>query len=658
MKMQQKLILAIAVSVILPTFLIAWVSISKTTSQSKDNFISATQNEIRQVDNSFNVFFDQVKSNTKFLSQHPTVLAVPDEASTYFGAEQMMDPANAHPAEAEIFDLYRQFSQTHEELLYVYLGSPLGGFIQYPAETIGDYDPRKRPWYQQGMSNQNEAGITDAYQGVTGGPMVSVMYPIKGSGGRPIGIQSMDVSLSTLTDILKAIKLGETGYLLLIEENNNGDLIVLADPKSPNNNFKKATDISSPLYKDLIINLNKSDNANFKTKHLDETVRVTTYKSKELGWHFIGVINNSEILAPAWSMTFFIVVLSLVMVIAFIIFGIYQSKRLVAPILVVSKGLKDIANGEGDLTQRLEITSNDETGDLAKWFNQFLDSIRSLVQDIKNDSQLLADKSNQIGRNVEQIKDASHEQEKAIEDSSHGTSAMASTSKEVASNCSSTLEMVSNAETSAQDGTKIIGAMVNDVTKLSGTISESASAMKELESESSNITQILSVIRGIAEQTNLLALNAAIEAARAGEQGRGFAVVADEVRTLAKRSHDATEEIDTMLNNLVDKTRFVSGKMSSSLEQSEQATSQSSHANQSFEDISQAVAQIRTRLDEIAGAAETQNQSSQMIDRNITEIGNSVTGIADSSDTLANNASELMHLSSELNGLVGKFKVD
>jgi methyl-accepting chemotaxis protein len=279
------------------------------------------------------------------------------------------------------------------------------------------------------------------------------------------------------------------------------------------------------------------------------------------------------------------------------------------------------------------------------------------VQEIKNDSQLLADKSNQIGRNVEQIKDASHEQERAIEDSSHGTSAMASTSKEVASNCSTTLDMVSNAESSAEEGTKIIGAMVKDVTRLSNTISESASAMKELESESSNITQILSVIRGIAEQTNLLALNAAIEAARAGEQGRGFAVVADEVRTLAKRSHDATEEIDTMLNNLVDKTRFVSGKMSSSLDQSEQATAQSTHANKSFEDISQAVAQIRTRLDEIARSAETQNQSSQQIDRNITEIGNSVTGIADSSDTLANNARELMHLSSELNGLVGQFKV-
>ena len=483
--------------------------------------------------------------------------------------------------------------------------------------------------------------------------MVSVMYPIKGAAGQILGVQSMDVSLTTLTDIIQSIKLGESGYLVLVDDNG----VVLADAKTPGNNFKKVGEINSPFYKELTKRIGAKGTANFSTEHRNEDVQVTTYYSKSLKWHFVGIIDSNEILRPAVSMSVLIIVLAALMVAGFVVWGIYQSKRLVAPILVVSKGLQDIANGEGDLTQRLSVTSNDETGDLARWFNQFLDSIKGLVLDINRDAQLLAEKSNQIGDNVSQIKHASHEQEVAITDSSSTTSEMASSSQQVADSCATTLEMVSNAATSAQEGTQIIGTMVTDVTKLSSTISESASAMKELENESSNITQILSVIRGIAEQTNLLALNAAIEAARAGEQGRGFAVVADEVRTLAKRSHDATEEIDTMLNNLVDKTRFVSGKMSSSLSQSEQASTQSTQANQSFEDISSAVAQIRARLDEIARSADSQHQGAQQINRNIGGIGQSVQGIATSSDTLASNADDLMRLSDELNDLVGKFKV-
>ncbi|XOV80823.1 MAG: methyl-accepting chemotaxis protein [Aestuariibacter sp.] len=653
MKMQHKLILALAISVMLPTIIIAAVSISKAISQSHEKFITSTQNEIRQIDNGFQLFFDQVKNNVKYLAGSPLVQNVPNDVSTYMGEQRMMDPANASAGEAEIYDLYTRFGATHEELLYVYLGTPSGGFIQYPAEEIGGYDPRKRPWYQQGMNNPGVAGITDAYQGVTGGPMVSVMYPISDAYGQFKGVQSMDVSLSTLTDILQAIKLGESGYLVLVDEQGT----VLADAKTKSNNFKKVEEVRSPLFQELKKRLRSTSVSNFSTEHLGTDVDVTTYYSEELKWHFVGIIDTAEIVAPAYSMSMMIIIIAVIMVGGFVALGIWMAQRLIEPINVVSRGLKDIADGKGDLTQRLPVITNDETGQLANWFNQFLNSIHNLVLDIKNDSQLLAEKSKQIGLVVDDIKHASHEQESAIESSGQSTSIMADTAQQVASNCSSTLEMVSNAETSAREGTRIIGGMVTDVNNLSRSISDSATAMKELENESSNITQILSVIRGIAEQTNLLALNAAIEAARAGEQGRGFAVVADEVRTLAKRSHDATEEIDTMLNNLVEKTRYVSGKMTTSLDQSEQATTQSANANQSFEDISDAVKQIRDRLDEIASSAESQHHNSTQIDDNITGIGDSVKGIANSSDDLAENAKELMHLSTELNGLVGKFKV-
>lgn len=657
MRMQHKLISAIAVAVIVPTVIIAGVSISKSTSQSLENFVQNTQNEIRQVDNGFKLFFDQVKANAEYLAKHPTVKQVPSQASTYMGEARVMDPLNSHPKEAEIFEMYGLFSQSHEELLNVYLGSETGGFIQYPIEEIGGYDPRKRPWYKMAVDNPSKAGITEAYQGVTGGPMVSVMHPITGNNGALVGVQGLDVSLTTLTDLLQSIKLGETGYLILIDEAGT----ILADPRTPANNFKKLNEVKSPLFKELNKSISKRGAASFstshRTSHKNSNVEVTTYHSSELGWHFVGVIDTSEIMAPAYAMSGLITIIALIMVGAFVGLGILMSKRLVAPINTVSSGLKDIARGKGDLTQRLQVNSGDETGTLANWFNQFLNSINDLVLDIKTDSQLLADKSTQIGSIVEQIKTTSHQQEHVIDDSVKSIAEMAQTASNVANNCSSTLEMVTNTETSAQEGSSVINTMVDEVSKLAATMTESTTAMQELENESSNITNILGVIRGIAEQTNLLALNAAIEAARAGEQGRGFAVVADEVRTLAQRSHDATEEIESMLNNLTSKTRFVSGKMNSSMEQSKQATEHSTQANQSFKEISQSVIDIRESLDEIARSATAQHTASQNIDKNINGITQSVREVAQASDSLEINASELSGMSKELNELVGKFRV-
>jgi len=653
MKMQYKIIFAIAIAVIFPTLIIALVSITSTISKSNESFINNTQNEIRQIDNGFQLFFEQVKAGSKFLAKQSIVKKVPENTQTYFGEARMMTSLQGVPEEANIFMLYKEYGDSHDELLYVYLGTENGGFIQYPPEKIGNYDPRKRPWYQMGKNRPDSAGITAAYQGVTGGPMVSVAYSIMGDNGELLGVQSMDVSLKTLTDILQSIKLGESGYLMLMD--NTGS--ILADPVTPANNFKKVSDISSPLFEQLARTTKNNATANFETQHNGKNVTVTTYYSTELGWHFIGIIHSSEIAKPAYEMSGMIIVIALLMVGAFVLLGVWLSRRLVAPVEEVATGLRDIAQGEGDLTQRLQIDSNDESGKLAQWFNQFLTSISGLVLDIKDDSQQLARKSSDIGNIVAEIKSSSHAQDRVVRDSVQNISQMASAAQEVSDNCGDTLNIVSNTEAAATEGTSIIGTMVKDVSRLSETMTESASAMGELENESNNINNILGVIRGIAEQTNLLALNAAIEAARAGEQGRGFAVVADEVRTLAQRSHVATEEIEGMLEKLTDKTRFVSNKMTISLEQSQQAVSQSQQANEAFASISHSVEEIQTRLNEIAKTATQQLFDSQQVDGNVNEISGAIKQVVSASDELAGNAEELLNLSSDLNNLVGKFKV-
>jgi len=651
MNMRAKLIIMFALTVILPILAIATVSISETVSRSSENFVQRTQNEIRQVDNGFQLFFQQVKNGVTFLANSAVVKQAPVNTQSYLGEKKEMTPNLDSPAESAIFNLYKQFRETHKELLFVYLGTPNGGFIQYPPETMEGYDPRKRPWYQLAINNPGHANITSPYQGNSGGPMVSIAHTFKNTQGELAGVQSVDVTLSTLTDILDDIKLGETGYLILIDKTGT----VLADPKNPKNNFKNIKMLSSPLFTQL----KKSPaQLNFSTELNGKSIDVTTYFSEELGWRFVGVIDSAEIMEPTYEMITTITFIAIIMVAVFVALGIWMANKIVLPINRVSDGLRDIAQGEGDLTKRLDVIGNDEIGQLAKWFNQFLDSIHHLVVDIKSRAITLGETASNSSNQISDIKASSHKQEHSIEQAGNITSAMATMAQTVSNDCRSTMEDIEHTERFSNQGNTIISASVEEVNQLSESLTESSQAMQLLEHESENITNILDVIRAIAEQTNLLALNAAIEAARAGEQGRGFAVVADEVRTLAQRSRESTEEIDSVLSNLIEQTRTVSQKMTHSVDRSKQSIEKTQQAHQSFDEIRSSVNQIKEKIAHIAQAADEQYHSSDSINQNISGISDSARGIANTADVLADGSSDLLTLSKELNDLVGRFKVN
>lgn len=648
--MRSKLIATLTLTVILPILAIASLSISKTISRSSEHFIQSTQSEIRQVDKGFQLFLQQVQNNALFLANNTLVKSAPVNMQNYLGEERMINPGQDSPQEAAIFELYTEFGESHEELLYVYMGTNTGGFIQYPAEALGGYDPRQRPWYQLATANPGKAMITSAYQGVTGGPMVSVAAAITNNQGQVIGAQSLDVTLSTLTDILNQAKLGESGYLLLIDENGT----ILADPRNPKNNFKQVKQLNSPLFKTL--NQTRGQTS-FSTEHMGTDIDVTTYVSKELGWRFVGIIDSDEIMQPAYKMSGNIVLIALLMVAVFVGMGVWLANKIILPINTVAEGLKDIAKGQGDLTKRLEVVGNDEISQLASWFNQFLDSIHNLVVDIKTRAITLGETASESSNKIADIKDSSHQQEASIDHSATSIQQLADKAEQISTDCNSTMQAVQDTEDSAQSGNSTITSTVEQVNSLSASLGESSTAIQKLEQESDNITQILSVIRGIAEQTNLLALNAAIEAARAGEQGRGFAVVADEVRSLAQRSRESTEEIDAVLNNLLEQTRIVASKMTSSVEISTQAIEQTQEARQSFDAIRHSVDSIKLRTSQIATAATEQFRTADNINQNISGISQSAHGVGRNADNLEQSSEQLLTLSNELNELVGRFKV-
>ncbi|MBA6381645.1 methyl-accepting chemotaxis protein [Colwellia sp. BRX10-6] len=652
MNIRSKLTLSFAATVILPIIAIAIVSISMTISISSTSFVERTQDELRQVDNGFQLFFQQIKANVKFLAQNKLTTQLPDNTHTYIDSDHMMEPKNDSVEELNLYKLYEDFGSSHPDLLYVYTGTKEGGFVQYPLEVLGGYDPRQRPWYKQALASPNAPIITEAYQDVIGKPVVTSALVVKNKQGDIIGVQGLDVTLSTLTDILSNTKLGESGYLILIDESGT----VLADAKTPENNFKNIKDLSSSS---LFSILQKSPNQDhFSTEHLGEDVDVASYYSKELKWRFVGVIHSDEILAPAYNMSQTITVIAFIMVTLFIAIGFWLANRIVQPINRVAEGLRDIAQGDGNLTKRLEIIGQDEISELAQWFNQFLDSIHQLVVDIKTCASTLNVVANQSGIQIADVKAVSHKQEQSIDNVNNLIATMTDIAHQTSNDCQESSTTIMKTEEYSKKGISLISVTVSEVSSLNQSLSESSQSMKSLELESENITKILDVIRSIAEQTNLLALNAAIEAARAGEQGRGFAVVADEVRTLAQRSRGATEEIDAVLMNLLDKTRVVSQQMGVNVEQSKQAINKIEQANQSFNEISTLVGQMKVNISRITQAADQQCSSSDLINDDISGINQSAKGIVNTADTLADGSNDLLVLSKDLTNLVGRFKVN
>ncbi|KAE9658388.1 methyl-accepting chemotaxis protein [Pseudomonas fluorescens] len=317
------------------------------------------------------------------------------------------------------------------------------------------------------------------------------------------------------------------------------------------------------------------------------------------------------------------------------------------PINSVAAMLKDIASGDGDLTQRLAYAKKDELGELVNWFNRFLDKLQPTIAQIKQsitEARGTADQSSAIAR---QTSEGMQVQFREIDQVATASNEMSATAHDVANSASNAASAARGADQSAREGMQIIEKSTRDITTLAEEVSKAVGEVEALAVNSEQIGSVLEVIRSIAEQTNLLALNAAIEAARAGETGRGFAVVADEVRNLAKRTQDSVEEIRLVIERIQSGTRGVVATMHSSQSQAQSNAGQIHHAVQALGKISDAVTVISDMNLQIASAAEQQSAVAEEVNRNVSAI-RTVT------ETLTGQATESAAISSQLNALASQ----
>lgn len=319
--------------------------------------------------------------------------------------------------------------------------------------------------------------------------------------------------------------------------------------------------------------------------------------------------------------------------------------------------LKSIAEGDGDLTQRLETTGKDEFGQIAHEFNVFVANLQESIANVVAVSNQLADKSNYIDKESNSTSQTADRQRQETTMAATAINEMSATVLEVARNTSSAADSAKSADQCAVDGQKIVTTMARGVEALAEEIETSSNAINLLKEDSVSVGAVLDVIRGIAEQTNLLALNAAIEAARAGEQGRGFAVVADEVRTLAQRTQESTQEIREVIERLQGGADTAVERMTGSSRKVGENVDAANNAGAALANITEAVKQIVDLNVQIASAAEEQTTVTEEINRNMVNISEQTDITAESAQSLATAAQELRNLSDNLHQTVGRFKV-
>lgn len=632
LSLQSKITLQSILAILIVSISVGWLAYNKFSSANQASILSESESQASAINVYLTNWYSDRESTMATVKKH---------------LEKSL--ANQEENEAEILSILQQ-AQSSLGFGMTFLGLENGHMYRHdPSLNSADYDPRVRSWYKDAKA-EKQAYVTAPYISASTKKLsMTFVEPIFVK-GQFVGAIGGLVFLDDLLDRILELKVLGDGELMLLS--SSGEVIAHQNKEIIQ---KKITELDYQLSQE---NLNQSQKSSvFKEVEVDGIAKFAYLQNlTKADWTLVLVMDKGKLMASIndFATSAVLSTVVLLVILSLVVFKVTQ--WLLKDLRTVTARLQDIAHGEGDLTARISVNSQDEVAALVTAFNQFVERLQKTINNIKSIENKIAQQTDSINR----TSDHSHSRLVAQQDSitmvATAVHEMAQATQEIADNALETAHNADNAVSSSESGQAQIDTSQKSIQKLAQEVGAVSEVIQRVSQDAENINSILNTISDIAEQTNLLALNAAIEAARAGEQGRGFAVVADEVRVLSQRTYSSIEEIQKMIENLQSSSGHAVTQIHKSHEQAEKSVTDIHAARMSFDEIKLLITSISDRATQIASATEEQTSVTKGISQNTTEVDEGAREMVTFAQQNAETANQLANLTKELNENIHYFK--